>query len=133
MARAERLTGWVRAFHNHRIRDWKLMIIMSSGLSHFAWLDSPLVRIIAMSKRVYTLTESDTNWTLFNSNESFSLNSTSVGLTDKCLVPLFNQWSDRTGRDEITVREPQYVFAVNVCLMADRHSEVDDVVHCLTN
>jgi hypothetical protein len=109
------------------------MIIMPSSLSHFAWLDSPSVRIIAMSKRVYTLTESDTNWTLFNSNESSSLNSTSVGLTDKCLVPLFHLWIDQIGRDEITIREPQYVFAVNVCLMAHRHSEVDEVVNCLTN
>jgi len=61
------------------------------------------------------------------------LNSTSVGLTDKCLVPLFNLWSDQTGRDENTVREPQYVCAVNVCLMAHRHGEVDDVVNCQTN
>jgi len=41
-------------------------------------------------------------------------------------------WIDKVGRDEITRREPQYVFAVNVCLMAHRHSEVDDVVNCPT-
>ena len=40
---------------------------------------------------------------------------------------------DKTGRDEITIREPQYVFAVNVCLMAHRHNEVDDDVNCPTN
>ena len=70
------------------------MIIMPSSLSLTAWLDTPLVRIIAISKLVYTLTESETNWVLFNTNESFCLNSTSVGLTDKCLVPLFTLWID---------------------------------------
>jgi len=32
----------------------------------------------------------------------------------------------KAGCDEITIREPQYVFAVNGCLMASRHSEEDD-------
>jgi hypothetical protein len=41
-------------------------------------------------------------------------------------VPLFDLRKDKTGSDEITLREPQYVFAVNVYLMAHRHSEVDD-------
>ena len=68
---------------------------------------------------------------MFNSNESTDLNSTSVGLTEKCLVPLFNLRTDKTGSDEITIREPLYVFAVNVCLMVNRHSEVNSVVHCL--
>ena len=40
---------------------------------------------------------------------------------------------DKTDRDEITIREPQYVFAVNVCLMARRHNEIDDDVNCPTN
>jgi len=46
---------------------------------------------------------------------------------------LFHLWIDQTGSNEITIREPQYVFAVNVCLMAHRHSEVDEVVNCLNN
>ena len=47
------------------------------------------------------------------------LESTSVTLTDKCLVPLLNIWIDKVGSDEITLREPLYVFAVNRCLMAN--------------
>ena len=104
---------------------------MPSSPSHFSWLDSPLVRIIAISKGVYTLAESETNWTLLKDKESSCLSSTSVGLTDKCLVPLFTVWTDKTGSDEITLREPLYVFAVNVCLMAYRHSEVNDIANCL--
>ena len=32
----------------------------------------------------------------------------------------------KAGCDEVTIREPQYVFAVNGCLIASRHSEQDD-------
>ena len=31
----------------------------------------------------------------------------------------------KAGSDEITIREPQYVFAVNERLTTDRHSEED--------
>ena len=34
-------------------------------------------------------------------------------------------YNGKAGSDEITIREPQYVFAVNGCLMASRHSEED--------
>lgn len=90
-----------------------------------------------MSKLVYTLAEPGTNWTLLKNIESSCLNSARLGLTDRCLVPLFDLRKDKTGSDEITLREPQYVFAVNVYLLAHRHSEVDDATDwkttsCLT-
>ena len=34
----------------------------------------------------------------------------------------------KAGCDEITIREPQYVFAVNECLTTDRHSEEDEFI-----
>ncbi len=32
----------------------------------------------------------------------------------------------KAGSDEITLREPQYVFAVNECLTTNRHNEADE-------
>ena len=37
---------------------------------------------------------------------------------------------ERAGSDEITLREPQYVFAVNDCLMVIRHSEENEFADC---
>mgnify|MGYP006996200009 CR=1 FL=1 len=81
-----------------------------------------MARNNTISKIAYTLNEPVPNC----AKSTFYLISAISGLTDKCLVPLFALWIDRTGSDEITLREPQYVFAVNVCLMANRHSEVND-------
>ncbi len=41
-------------------------------------------------------------------------------------APASEKDDGKAGCDEITIREPQYVFAVNGCLMASRHSEEDD-------
>ena len=35
------------------------------------------------------------------------------------------EW-EKAGSDEITLREPQYVFAVNECLTTNRHNEEDE-------
>jgi len=50
---------------------------------------------------------------------------TCIRLADECLVPLFisMEWT-ATGRDEITIREPLYVFAVSN-LTATMTDEVD--------
>jgi len=56
------------------------------------WLDTLLSRNDnTINKIAYTLNEPETNCAISTTD----LNSAILGLTDKCLVPLFIQWTEK--------------------------------------